>query len=137
MIQHLFTVPSSLLVHHSALPQSLPLLLLSCFSFMLNSAPKTPCSFIFSQISLFSASSFPHFSHSQTIISFSSLLSIHFPFHIHRLSCSSSSTSSSPSPSSPISPLSPFPLPLCLHPAVQLSHRNEMKTLLPSVLSHP
>ena len=101
LIRHLFPVPSSLLFHHRALAQSLPLHFFMgfFFPFRFNSPQSSNYCFLHffpsvhfrlksnplrSTASFFSTSSFhPHFSHSSL---FSRLLSIHPPFHIHPLS---------------------------------------------------
>lgn len=122
MIQRLFTGPSSLLVHHSALPKSLLLLFLSCFSFMLNSSQfqntPAPCSFIFSQL-CFYILPFLFTLHTLPFLNSPSILQLELLYFLIFLP-------------STISPPSPLHLSLyCLHPAIQ------MKTPLPGVLSHP
>ena len=148
LTRHLFPVPSSLLVHHRALAQSLPLRFpLGVFPFRFNS-PQSSNSFFpsfFSQLPfLLQVESshvsfffplcflFPSFGSSLSFFPFfSRLLSIHPPFHLHPLSprfpliitdFTSFATSSTSLPSP------------CYTALPQL---NRWKTQLSSVLSHP
>lgn len=130
MIQHLFTVPSSLLVHNSALAPNLPLLLLLNSSQLQNSFflhfLQTLILFLLQNLILscqplhtvYSSTflPFPHFSPYFQTISFFSLLSVCFPLQLlyfHHHTDFTSFTTSSPSLPSP-----------CF---TALSHRNRWK----------
>lgn len=155
MIQHLFTVPSTLLVHRSALvlffyveSPSAPKLLFPSFSpnfASISASLSHPFHVNHLTYSLFSASSFPSFSSYPSL--FSNFNLFIYPFSLYSPPTSLSTCTVYPAAASLLSHL------LLHHYWFHLLHhflclfaltllysspiKTQMKTLLPSVLSHP